>query len=535
MTPAEIAAATYAAMLTLPAYAELGRALTDTTDDETRLALLDAADDFTRRKALEYIAASRDPVLRERARRLAWMRQDPQRIAWLKKYYADPKHTADFIADWCCTVDPRNIERGLPAMVPFTLFPRQRELVDWIIARWKGSEGGIVVKPRDCGASWTILALACTLCLFNRDLVVGFGSRKEEYVDKLGAPKALFSKARTLMSNLPAEFVGEWSTAKHAPLMRIMFPDTGSALTGESGDKIGRGDRTSLYFIDESAHLEHPELVDQAFAGAVTNCRIDVSTPNGMSGTGAPFYLKSINPDIKKFEISWRDDLRKDDAWLEKQKRELARYIVLQEIMCDFTANVSGGIFDSLKLDACVGLAEALEAAGYTGVRNGSGYGGFDVADTGRDMCSFAARRGNVLEHVEEWSGIGSTIVESTHNACRIAEEHSIYRWSYDATGVGAAVNGIVSTRNKTRVKKHAVDKWSAGGAVKHPERNVPGAGDRKNKDHFYNLVAQTGLQARHDGRGRLRGASIVERWPACAAQAPRLVFDGQPGHEKPA
>ena len=206
MTPNEIASATHAAMLTLPPYAELARALDADDDSEARLALLASVDDITRHKALEYIASSRVPEMRERARCLAWMRQDVQRVAWLKKYYADPKHTADFIAEWVVTIDPRNIERGLPAMVPFALFPRQRELVDWIIARWQGSEGGIVIKPRDAGVSWVILAVACTLCLFNRDLVVGFGSRKEEYVDKLGAPKALFSKARTLMSALPPEF-----------------------------------------------------------------------------------------------------------------------------------------------------------------------------------------------------------------------------------------------------------------------------------------------------------------------------------------
>jgi phage terminase large subunit len=44
------------------------------------------------------------------------------------------------------------------------------------------------------------IAFSCTMCLFNRGMVIGWGSRKEEYVDSKGAPKALFEKARFFWS-----------------------------------------------------------------------------------------------------------------------------------------------------------------------------------------------------------------------------------------------------------------------------------------------------------------------------------------------
>ena len=196
---------------------------------------------------------------KRRAERLTWIRKHPGSLPHLRKYYKD--HPANFISDWGVTQDPRNVELGLPSLIPFVLFPKQVECVEWIIDRWKNRGPGLIEKSRDMGVSWLTVALACTLCLFYEGMGIGFGSRKEEYVDKIGAPKSLFYKARQFMSSLPVDFRGGWDKEKHAPHLRISFPETGSNISGESGDNIGRGDRTSIYFVDEAASLEHPEEV----------------------------------------------------------------------------------------------------------------------------------------------------------------------------------------------------------------------------------------------------------------------------------
>ena len=77
--------------------------------------------------------------------------------------------------------------------------------------------------------------------------------------------------------------------------MRINFAHTGSSISGEAGDGIGRGDRSSLYFVDESAFLERPELVEASLS-QTTNCRIDVSTPHGMAN---PFAEKRHSGMVK--------------------------------------------------------------------------------------------------------------------------------------------------------------------------------------------------------------------------------------------
>src|SRR5690606_12844060 len=129
-------------------------------------------------------------------------------------------------------------------------------------------------------------------------LVIGFGSRKEEYVDKIGSPKSLFFKARMFVQLLPPELRGGYEQGVTDPHMRIKFPATGSVLVGEAGDGIGRGDRASIYFVDEAAFLERPQLVEASLS-QTTNCRLDISTPNGLAN---PFRSEEHTSELQSRE-----------------------------------------------------------------------------------------------------------------------------------------------------------------------------------------------------------------------------------------
>ena len=223
MTPDEVAAATYAAMCALPAYAELGQAIAATVDDDARLELLAGVDDATRSQALRYLASSADPVMRERARRLAWLRADPARIGWIKRYYS--QRIADFISNHGMTFDPRNVERGKPALVPFVLFPKQVELVNWILERWQRSEGGLIIKPRDCGISWVMMAVACSLCLLRgENLVIGFGSAKEQKLDQIGESLDAVRQGPHVHARLAARILGLVRSRQEHALHADHFP-----------------------------------------------------------------------------------------------------------------------------------------------------------------------------------------------------------------------------------------------------------------------------------------------------------------------
>jgi len=421
-------------------------------------------------------------VFEWRMERLKRIRANPGVLPALKAYYRD--HPAQFIIDWGMTFDPRNVERGLPSNIPFLLFPKQEEWIDWFIERWKCREPGLTEKTRDMGMSWLTIALADTVCLFNQGMVVGFGSRKEEYVDKIGAPKSLFWKARQFLSMLPPEFRGSWDVNKHAPHMRILFPDSDSVITGESGDGIGRGDRSSFYIVDESAFLERPHLVDASLS-ATTNCRQDISTPNGM---GNPFAQKRFGGKIKVFTFHWRDDPRKDDAWYDKQVEELDAVTVAQEIDINYSASVEGVVIPSAWVQAAIGAHIKLGIVP-TGMRRGA----LDVADQGKDKNAFAGRYGFLLEHIESWSGKGSDIFESVVKAFSISDEWRYDGFEFDSDGLGSGVRGdarvINEERQKESIRQLDISPFRGSGAVQDPEGEM--VKDRKNKDLFENAKAQ--------------------------------------------
>ena len=417
-----------------------------------------------------------------RAERLMEIRRRPECLPALRQYYRD--HPAQFITDWGMTFDPRNVERGLPATVPFLLFQRQEEWIEWFMERWLSQEPGITEKTRDMGMSWLTVGMASSICLFRQGVVAGFGSRKEEYVDKIGSPKSLFWKARMFLQHLPPEFRGSWDEGKHAPHMRILFPDSGSAITGESGDGIGRGDRTSFYIVDEAAFLERPQLTDASLS-ATTNCRQDVSTPNGLAN---PFAQKRHGGKIEVFTFHWRDDPRKDDAWYAKQVNELDAVTVAQEIDINYSASVEGVLIPSAWVQA------AIDAHVKLGIEpTGFAHGALDVADEGVDMNAFCGRRGILAEHLEQWSGKGDDIFGTVQKAFLICDEREYQTFKYDADGLGAGVRGDSRVINERRneIGQASIDAtaFRGSGAVHDPEGEmVP---KRKNKDYFANAKAQ--------------------------------------------
>lgn len=246
-------------------------------------------------------------VFEWRMERLERIRKAPEMLPALREFYRT--NPAQFIIDWGMTTDPRNLDYGLPATIPFLLFPRQEEWINWIMDRRGNRENGLTEKSREMGLSWTSVGLACSLCLFNKDMVIGFGSRKEMYVDSTSDPKSLFWKARKFIELLPVEFRGGWNEKKHSRFMEVEFPESGAIIKGEAGDNIGRGDRTTLYFVDESAFLKRPLLIDAALS-QTTRCRIDLSSVNGMNN---PFARKRHSGNIPVFTFHWRSDPRKDD------------------------------------------------------------------------------------------------------------------------------------------------------------------------------------------------------------------------------
>ena len=412
-----------------------------------------------------------------RQRLLIHIRENPDKLPGILHYYK--YHPADFISDVCMTYDPRL--KGVKS-VPFVLFPRQREWIDWFIARRANDENGITPKSRELGMSWLAMAISVWMCLFEEGVSVGFGSQIKNKVDNSQNPDSLFWKGRFLLENMPVEFTGNWNAKDNAIDMQLRFPLTGGMITGDCGDDIGRGGRKSVYFIDESAHLERPEMAEASLS-ATTNCRIDISS---VKGSNNPFGRKVTEGKVPQFLFHWSSDPRKDDAWYARMCEKYDPVTIAQEVDIDISASVEGIVIPSIWVRAAI---DAHKKLGITpsGTRTGS----FDVADEGKDDCSFAGKHGILLEHMEVWKGKGSDIFGSVQRVFRIADTHRYPDGiTYDGDGLGSGVRGDARAINAARTGKQMMfTAFRSSAAPDRPEgSDVEG---RKNKEMFLNKKAQ--------------------------------------------
>lgn len=435
------------------------------------------------------------PIWAKRVKMLAKLRTDPHALAAIKVYYRD--HPADFVSDWGTTVNPNNVGSGIPVVMPFILFPKQREFLAWLDERRRTKDSGVLVKSRDCGASWLAMAYACWLCMFYENAAVGFGSHKKEQVDASGDPGSLFYKGRKFMEYVPREFSNGWSSRNnaHSGDAKIMFPWNESTIMGRSGDNIGVGDRTTLFIVDEFAAVERSKLIEANLI-ATSECRIEMSTVKGLSNA---FAEHALGGKMTRFDFHYHDDPRKcfkDEhgvtqlhEWFAKKKHDADPVIWNAQYECDFRASAEGIIIPKEWVDAAIGAAAKLGLA-VTGEKRAA----YDVADQGKDKNCLGVSHGVELKHVESWSGSNSNIYHSVEKVHRDCDTHGVRNFDYDGDGMGAAVRGDAEKVSEERAKLNRpvvhAHMFRGSGAVMDPENICPGT-DRLNKDFFENYKAQ--------------------------------------------
>lgn len=353
--------------------------------------------------------------------RLQKLNREPQRRAVELAYCA--RDVVHWVNSWGWTYDPREPS----SFLPFDLWARQAEYLRWLAEREERQEGGLVEKSRDVGITWLCCAYALHGFLFREGFQCGFGSRKLDLVDRKGDPACIFEKLRFLLRHLPA-----WMRPTYADgHARLANADNGATITGEGGDNIGRGGRSSLFFVDEAAYVERPQMIESSLS-QTTRCRIDVSTPNG---PGNPFAMKRFSGAVPVFTFSWRSDPRKDDAWYAKQKATLDPVTVAQEIDLDYTASIEGITIPAAWVRAAVNFD--LPASGPV-------IAGLDVSEEGPDVTVLQPRQGPVARMPVAWGKLNTT--EGAWKARDEARRLGVAFVNYDAGGPGVGFRGTWET-----------------------------------------------------------------------------------------
>jgi len=442
-------------------------------------------------RPLDWRSPDYRPAFAERAARVSDIRRDQEEwdqldpdergsSPWSVVMLQYSTRPLDWIEDWVVTYDPRNLNKGISAMVPFLLFPRQRELLTWIDERRKAGRGGLIEKARELGVSWVFLAYAAHLWLFTSNVKISAGSRKEDLVDEIGNPDSLLEKIRIIIRHLPPEMkpLG-YSESEHARYMKIRNPETGSLITGEAGDNIGRGGRSTLYFVDEAAFIERPESVEASLSHN-TDVRFDVSTPNPEKPT-CPFHRKRHSGAHDVFTFEWFQDPRRDQEWFDRKQLTLDPAVFASEVLIDYEARVEDTTIPSAWIRSSVQLRRYLEKEGLLpDFKNRDAVAGLDVGG-GTSKSVFTDRRGPLVGMPTAWTDGDSMNIAG--RALELCSERRVKALKYDMIGVGKGVTSGLA-RIASRVDVQAINVGA------HPT-NTRGDDGKTARDKFANLKAE--------------------------------------------
>lgn len=186
----------------------------------------------------------------------------------------------------------------------FITYPFQDEIIMW--DAWCCEQGvdNLLEKSRDMGATWMLVVNDIHDWLFGQEKIeIRWGSRKEDYVDTRGDMDSIFEKFRFVLKYMhPWMLPKGFKFQEHDLTMRLINPETGSSITGEStNSSFGRGGRKYRVRFDEYAFWDCDKESWEGCAD-VTKCRTAISTPNG---SGNHFAHLANETNIEKRSIHW--------------------------------------------------------------------------------------------------------------------------------------------------------------------------------------------------------------------------------------
>lgn len=206
---------------------------------------------------------------------------------------------------FCYTKDPR---RKPNDVLPFITYDDyQDKYIKDVERAIDDQEDLLTDKSRDMGVSWKILYVFSHKFLFEKGSDFRVGSRKEDFVDKIGDIDTLLEKVRFNLKRQPLWLLPKgFNFDLHAGYMKILNPELGNAILGESANEhFGSGGRRKALLLDEFAKWED-KVAEGAWTatGDVSRCRLVVSTPVG-SGNKFAQLANGTKEKINKISLHW--------------------------------------------------------------------------------------------------------------------------------------------------------------------------------------------------------------------------------------
>lgn len=214
--------------------------------------------------------------------------------------------------------------------IPFETYPFQDEC----IAAFEAHRFNIVLKSRQLGLSTVSAAYAVWLAIFYKDkniLVIA---------TKLSTAMNFIKKVTACLQGLPPWLL----LPKFEPSKQAVSFSNGSQIKAvPTSEDAGRSESISLLIVDEAAWIrDFDDIWTGLYPTLSTGGRVIViSTPNGVGGQYYKLWTEAeagVN-DFNPIKLMWDVHPEHDQAWFDKESRQMSRREVGQELLCDFTTS----------------------------------------------------------------------------------------------------------------------------------------------------------------------------------------------------
>ena len=224
------------------------------------------------------------------------------------------------------------ISHPVHGLIPFNTYDYQDDLLDDFI----DYRFNIILKARQLGISTIVAGYVAWMMIFHRDKNVLI------LATKLATATNLVKKVKAIVKKLP-----RWLQIADINIdNRTSFELTnGSQIkaSSTSGD-AGRSEALSLLVIDEAAHIDTlGDLWKAIYPTISTGGRcVALSSPNGVGNWFHKTYVgaEDASNEFHATKLIWDVHPDRDQAWFEKETKNMARREIAQEYECNF--NTSG-------------------------------------------------------------------------------------------------------------------------------------------------------------------------------------------------
>jgi len=236
------------------------------------------------------------------------------------------KDSTYFINNYC------RISHPMKGLITFKTYPYQDDLLD----DYNDFRFNVILKARQLGISTITAAYCVWFMLFHKEknIVV--------LATKFSTAANLVKKVKSMMKNLP-----DWLKLAQIDVdNRTSFElSNGSIIKAvPTSEDAGRSEALSLLVVDEAAHIEKMnEIWTAVYSTLATGGRcIALSTPKGTGNWFHKTYIGAVDGDneFNPIELMWDVHPERDQAWFEKETKNMSKRQVAQELLCNF--NTSG-------------------------------------------------------------------------------------------------------------------------------------------------------------------------------------------------